>query len=80
MGTIESGQPFGPLTVFEKLVADQSKKIAKGASPKFVKRIEDVLVVPLPSEDTIHVALSLTDWALIEKFMGLWPSPKSIES
>ena len=65
---------------FARLVASQSKKTTNEASPNFVKRIKDVPVVALPSEDTIWVALSLADRALIGQFIGLWPSPKTTES
>ena len=43
--------PPSPLSkVFEKLASAQSKKSAKGAPPKFIKRIEDVPEVALPLE------------------------------
>ena len=83
MGT-EEGEfkpPSSPLSeVFEKLVAEQSKKVPKGAPPKFVKQIEEVMVVALSSEGTICVALSLENWVLIGQFTRLWPSPKTTES
>ena len=73
MGTEEGGPTSSAplLEVFEKLVIKQSKNISKGAPLKFVKRIEDVLVVALPPEDTIQVTLSLAERALIGKFTGL---------
>ena len=46
----------------------------------FVKRIEDVPKVALPLEETIRVALSLVDRALIRQFTGLWPLPKTTDS
>ena len=81
MGTKESGLPSGPLMeVFENLIAEQTKTTARGAPLKFVKWIKDVPVVALPPENTICVSLSLEDRALIGKFIGLWPSPKTTES
>ena len=81
MGIEEGGSPSAPLSeIFEKLVAEKSKKISKGAPPKFVKRIEDVPVVALPPEDTIRLALSLAERALIGKFTRLYKYPKTTES
>ena len=81
MGTKEGGLPNAPfLELFEKLVVKQSKNTSKGSPPKFVKWIEDVLVVALPPEDKIQVALLLEEWALIGKFIGHWPSPKTTEN
>ena len=78
MGTEEGGSTSSPLSeLFKNLVAEQNKNISKGAPLKLVKRIEDVPVVALPPEDTIHVDLSLADRALIRQFTGLWPSPKT---
>ena len=65
---------------FEWLIANHTKRSGKGDLPKFVKRIEDVPEVALPPNETIRVALSLADRALIEQFIGLWPSPKTTNS
>ena len=65
---------------FNRLLASQSQRSGKGEPPKFVKRIEDVPEVALPPEETIRVALSLADRALIGQFTGLWPSPKTTEN
>ena len=70
--------PPTPLSnFFEKLVTAQSKRVAKGAPSKFIKWIEDILVVALSPEDTIRVEISLADQALIGKFIELYPSPKT---
>ena len=65
---------------FDRLIANHAKRSGKREVPKFVKRIEDVPEVALPPEETIQVALSLSDRALIGQFMGLRPSPKSTDS
>ena len=65
---------------FDRLIASQNRRSGKGDPPKFVKRIEDVSKVALPLEETIQVALSLVDQALIGQFTGLWPSPKTTDS
>ena len=65
---------------FDRLINSHAKRTGKRELPKFVKRIEDVPEVALPPEETIRVALSLADQALIGKFTGLWPSPKTTDS
>ena len=68
------------LDAFDRLIAFHNRRSGKGDSPKFVKRIEDVPKVALPSKETIWVILSLADRALIRQFTGLWPSPKTTDS
>ena len=68
------------LDAFDWLIASHNRRSGKGDPPKFVKRIEDMLEVALPPEETIRVALSLKDRALIGQFMGLWPLPKTTDS
>ena len=65
---------------FNRLISSQSSRSGKGEPPKFVKRIEDVPEVALPPAETIRVALSLADRALIGQFTGLWPSPKTTDN
>ena len=50
---------------FERLISNPVNRSNKRELPKFVKRIEDVPVIALPPEETIRVALSLADRALI---------------
>ena len=68
------------LDEFDRLISSYNKRSSKSEPPKFVKRLEDVLEVALPPEETIRVALSLADRALIGQFTGLWPSPKTTDS
>ena len=65
---------------FDRIINIHAKRSGKRELPKFVKRIEDVPEVALPPEETIRVALSLADRALIGKFTGLWPSPQTTDS
>ena len=53
------------LEAFDRLIANLDKRSGKREVPKFVKQIEDVPEVALPPEETIRVALSLADRALI---------------
>ena len=50
---------------FERLISNPVNRSSKRELLKFIKRIEDVPVVALPPEETIQVALSLADRALI---------------
>ena len=68
------------LVDFDRLISSHIRKSRHSEPPKFVKRLEDVLEVALPPEETIRVALSLADRALIGQFTGLWPSPKTTDS
>ena len=76
----DDSPPKFHLNAFDRLIANHNKRSGKGDPPKFVKRIEDVPEVALPPEETIQVALSLADRALIGQFTGLWPSPKTTDS
>ena len=65
---------------FDRLISSYNKRSGKAETLKFVKRLEDVPEVALPPEETIQVALSLADRALIGQFTGLWPSPKTTDT
>ena len=65
---------------FNWIISSQNKRSGKGNPLKFIKRLEDVPEVALPLEETMWVALSLADRALIGQFTGLWPSPKTMDS
>jgi len=67
-----------PTEAFSQLLAGLPKKRTSDAA-KFVKKIDEILVISLPPETPIQVALSLAERALIGQFTGLWPSPKSTE-
>lgn len=64
---------------FSQLLAGLPQKKTSEAA-KFVKRLDEILVISLSPETPIQVALSLPDRALIDQFTGLWPSPKSTEN
>ena len=68
---VRDSPPELRLDAFDQLIASQNRRLGKGDPPKFVKRIEDVPEVALPPEETIQVALSLVDQALIGQFTGL---------
>ena len=77
------GPPISPpppstSDAFNVLLASLPKK-KKEEAAKFVKRLENIPEISLPPDGPIQVALSLADRALVGQFIGLWPSPKSIE-
>ena len=75
--------PLGPnaeILAFKALIAGRSKVMAQNATPKFVKRLDEVPTIDLPPLHPMQVAISLADRALVEQFTGLWPSPKTIDN
>ena len=60
-GVGEDPSPDLRLDAFDRLISSHNRRSGKGDPPKFVKRLEDVPKVALPSEETIQVALSLAD-------------------
>ena len=72
--------PLADATAFKRLVIAQGKKPAFALPPKFVKKLDDVLVIALPPEQPMQIAVSLVDQALVEQFARLWPSPRTIEN
>jgi len=71
--------PRSPVEAFSQLLASLPKKKTAEAA-KFIKKLDDILVISLPPETPIQVVLSLVERALIDQFTGLWPSPKSTEN
>ena len=64
--------PLDPRSVaFDRLIGPHNRRSGLRDPLKFVKRIEDVPEVTLPPEETMRVALSLEDRALIGQFTGL---------
>lgn len=64
---------------FNRMLASLPKKKTT-EPPGFVKKLDDIPEISLPSEKPIQVALTPTDRALVGQFTGLWPSPKAIEN
>ena len=74
-----SAFPLPKIKAFTRLNFVNGKKATRKELPKFVKKLEDILEVPLPQEYIIRVALSLFDQALIGQVTGLWPTLKATE-
>jgi hypothetical protein len=68
-----------PLEAFKNLVRSAGPKSKPSLSSKFVKKMEEIPSLELSPEAPCEFALLLAENTLIGKFMGLWPSPKTVE-
>jgi hypothetical protein len=69
-----------PLEAFKRLVRTPGPKPKPSIKSKFVKKMEEIPSLELDPEGPCQLALLLTENALIGKFTGLWPSPKTVEA
>jgi hypothetical protein len=69
-----------PLEAFKVLVRAAGPKSKPSLSSKFVKKMEEIPSLELSPEEPCNLALLLAEKALIGKFTGLWPSPKTVEA
>ena len=69
-----------PLEAFKALVRLAGPKAKPSLSSKFVKKMEEIPSLELSLEEPCNLSLLLTEKALIEKFTGLWPSPRMVEA
>jgi len=73
--------PLPPgLIVFRKLVATCNKCQTSKQQHKFVKKLETIPTVALPTKEPCRSDLNLTKQGLIGKFIGIWPSPKYVDA
>jgi hypothetical protein len=79
-GRWEPPPPPSPTTSFRKLIASCKKNAPQEEAPSFVKKLDDVPEINLPSEQPMKVAISLSDQGLVGQFMGLWPSARTIDN
>jgi hypothetical protein len=68
------------LEAFKALVRAVRPKSKPSISSKFVKKLEEIPSMELSPEDPCKLALLLEENALIGKFTGLRPSPKTVEA
>jgi hypothetical protein len=69
-----------PLEAFKTLVRSAGPKSKPSLSSKFVKKMEEIPSLELDPEEPCKLALLLAENALIGKFTGLWPNPKTVEA
>jgi len=78
-----TGGPRPPLPpkidAFKRLVASCGKRKANPNQQNFVKKVESIPSIELPTEHPCRTALNLAERRLIGQFTGLWPSPKAID-
>ena len=68
------------LVAFKKLLASYGKRKMNESRHEFVKKLDCIPIVALPAEETCRSALNLADRGLIGQFIGLWPSPKTVNA
>lgn len=67
-----------PMEAFKMLIRSAGSKSKPALSSKFVKKMEEIPSLELSPEDPCSLGLLLAEKALIGKFTGLWPSPKTV--
>jgi hypothetical protein len=53
--------------------------LSRSSSSQFVKKLDQIPEVSIPSTSARRKSLSFTSRALVGQFMGLWPSPRQID-
>ena len=71
--------PISAVDAFRKLLGSPGKKLVAHEVPKFIKKVDAVPEITLPEEPSIKIALALAIIGLVGQFMGLWPSPKTMD-
>eukprot|EP00253_Pinus_taeda_P007342 PITA_07342 len=77
--SVPPGDPPPEVSAFRKLISNGKNRAPSASQQKFIKRMDSIPSVALPEEDTCKAALNLEEKGLIGQFIGLWPSPKSME-
>jgi len=72
--------PSADEAAFDKLIQATRKKVGSAPPPKFVKKLEDIPEIELPTDSSIPLAVGLAEKALVGQFTGLWPSPRTTNS
>ena len=67
------------LQAFKALVQATAPQAASLPPSKFVKKIDEIPSLELSPSNTCQKALILSKKSLIDKFTGLWPSPKEVK-
>jgi hypothetical protein len=68
------------LEAFKALVRSARPKTKPPSTSKFVKKMEEIPSLELSPEGPCNLALIFAEMALIGKFTGIWPSPKTVEA
>ena len=71
--------PSSTKEAFNLLLRSPGSNPVPPSIPKFIKKLDSIPEIDLPSEIPIKVALALSDRGLVGQFMGLWPSTKTTD-
>jgi hypothetical protein len=69
-----------PIEEFKALIQQGGSKPRSSLPSKFVKKQAEIPSLELSPEEPCNLALLLAEKALIGKFTGLWPNPKTVEA
>ena len=78
-GGLSSSSPLSAEEAFRRLLSAPGLKPAAPSIPKFIKKLDAVPEIDLPTEQPIKIALALAERGLVGQFMGLWPSSKTTD-
>ena len=71
--------PPPKLNAFRRLVAASNSRKPTQNRQTFVKKLDNIPSVDLPTEQPCRTTMNIADRGLIGQFSGLWPSPKAID-
>jgi len=64
------------ITVLKKLMGYFGNPSTQPTHSQFVKKLDNILEVTIPKVEAQRKSLACASKGLIEKFTGLWPSPR----
>jgi len=71
--------PTSAEEAFRRLLKSPGFKPVAPSIPKFIKKLDAVPEIDLPSEEPIKIALALAERGLVSQLMGLWPSTRTTD-
>ena len=71
--------PSSAAEAFHRLLRTPGFKPVAPIIPKFIKKLDAIPEIDLPSEQPIKIALALAERGLVGQFMGLWPSTRTTD-
>ena len=78
-GGLSPSTPLSAEEAFKLLLSAPGLKPAAPSIPKFIKKLDVVPEIDLPTDQPIKIALALAERGLVGQFMGLWPSSKTTD-
>ena len=78
-GGLSPSTPLSAEEAFRRLLSAPGLKPAAPSIPKFIKKLDAVPEIDLPTDQPIKIALALAERGLVGQFMGLWPSSKTTD-